>query len=88
MSNNSLFVWQVRVWSLALAAVLVFANAHPPAADKAAARLSIADQQACVTARGPIVRAQLAAIRPVPASRKCRDAKVVEDASVPHAIGG
>jgi hypothetical protein len=88
MSRNSMFVWQVRVWLLALAAVLVFANARQPGLDKGPLHLSAADAQACVTARAPILRAHLTSTRGAAAARKCQ-AKVVEGTSVPaQAVGG
>lgn len=88
MSTNSLFVWQVRVWLGALAAVLVLANADHSVAAKGPQHLSASDQP-CLTPRGPVVHAHLTAARTAQLARKCREAKVVEDASAPgRPVGG
>ena len=92
MFNHSLFVWQVRIWMLALAAVLVFANARHGTAERAGQHLRIAEQQACLgatsTARA-VAGPQLAAMKQAPAAGKCRQAKVVEDVrAARQAVGG
>lgn len=87
MPRNSLFVWQVRVWMLALAAVLVFANAGQPAAERAGQQI-MSEAQPCLSARGPIVKARLASARAVPASTKCREAKVERASGTGDAVGG
>lgn len=89
MSTNSLFVWQVRVWLGALAAVLVLANAGHSVADKGPQQLGASDHQPCLAARAPIMHAHLTATRAAQVDRKCREAKIVEDASAPgRPVGG
>ena len=88
MFTNTLFVWQVRVWMLALAAVLVYANATQPAGDKAGQQLGISDAQPCLTARGPVVKARLTTAGAGSSATKCREAKVERASAAAEAVGG
>jgi hypothetical protein len=88
--KNSMLVWQIRLWLLALAAVLLLGNTREPAATRGAQQIGAAQPVGCSVGAVPTrpATAPGALVLGATGGKKCRAASVTAPAGGPSVVAG